>query len=240
MKTIYRKETPLIVKQYGERYKITVCKYDIWDIKDGNNSRNVNELKLDSNIKRARSKVYEYAACNEWEYFATLTLDAKKQNRYDLGEYIKDLGQFIRDERKRTGKSIKYLLIPEQHKNGAWHMHGYFSGIPSEDVTHNNNGYYHWQRYYERFGYCSLDHIKDKDKCDSYIVKYISKDLGGQAIGKNKKLYYASRGLNTATTLHRGYTSKRLTSPDWETDCVQILWCNSLEEALNYISILSD
>lgn len=223
---------PFIVKKYGESYKVTVCKINVWGERKRTpcNDKNDNDNKLDNNISRARGKVFEYAKCNEWDYFATLTLDKSKKDRYDLQAYISDLGRFIRNERIRTGCDIKYLLIPEQHKDGAWHMHGYFYGIPVDDVQMNAHGYYEWSGYSKRFGYCSLDKIKDKDRCDNYITKYISKEMGGQAIEKNKKLYYTSRGLSTAEILHESYITDKLNAPDFENDFVQIKWCETFAE----------
>ena len=238
---------PIIIKKYGDKYKITICKLDVWE-KDGYENFEIGKEKeraesdeigkLRNNISRAKGKVFEYAKCNDWDWFFTGTLDKRKQDRYNLKGYIADLGQLIRNERKRTGAEIRYLLIPEQHKDGAWHMHGYFYGIPETDVTCNAYGYFSWGRYAERFGYCSLDKIKDKDRCDNYITKYISKDMGGLAIEKNKKLYYVSRGLSTAEVLHQAYTTEKLSTPDFENDFVQIKWLNSFAEVQALIGLL--
>jgi len=237
---------PIIIKKYGDKYKITICKLDVWE-KEGYENFEIGKEKekesdeigkLRNNISRAKNKVFEYAKCNKWDYFATLTLDKRKQDRYDLQAYIRDLGQFIRDERKRTGCDIKYLLIPEQHKDAAWHMHGYFYGIPETDVQINSHGYYEWSRYSKRFGYCSLDEIKDKDRCDNYITKYISKEMGGLAIEKNKKLYYVSRGLSTAEVLHQAYTTEKLSTPDFENDFVEIKWLDTLGEVQALLRLL--
>ena len=231
-------KSPLIIKKYGDKYKVTICKLDVWEKesyenfngKEKENTETEEVGKLQNNISRAKGKVFEYAKCNDWQYFATLTLDKKKKDRYNLQVYIRDLGRFIRNERARTGADIKYLLIPEQHKDTAWHMHGYFYGIPQSDVVQNEYGYYSWERYAQKFGYCSLDKIKDKERCDNYITKYISKEMGGLAIEKNKKLYYVSRGLNTAEVLHQAYTSEKINKPDFENDFVQIKWLDTLGE----------
>ena len=29
---------------------------------------------------------------------------------------------------------ITFVLVPEQHKDGAWHEHGLISGLPGEDI----------------------------------------------------------------------------------------------------------
>lgn len=236
---------PLIVKRYGDKYKITICQIDVWqeterhieNLEKGKEKESNEIGKARRNISRAKGNVLEYAKCNDWDYFATLTLDKAKKDRYDLQAYISDLGRFIRNERRR-GSNIKYLLIPEQHKDGAWHMHGYFRGIPQKDIAKNEHGYYSWGRYAERFGYCSLDEIKDKDRCDNYITKYISKDMGGMAIEKRKKLYYSSRGLSTAEVLHQSYTLEKLNKPDFENDFVQIKWLDTFAEVQALIGLL--
>ena len=239
------KRKPIIIKKYGDKYKVTICKLDVWE-KEGNfengllkETKENNEIgKLRNNISRAKGKVFEYAKCNPWDYFVTLTLDKTKKDRYDLQGYIADLGRFIRNERIRTGSDIKYLLIPEQHKDGAWHMHGYFYGIPETDIQINSHGYYDWTRYSKRFGYCSLDRIKDKERCDNYITKYISKEMGGLAIEKNKKLYYSSRGLHTAEIIHQAYTSEKISTPDFENDFVSIKWLDTLGEVQALLRLL--
>ena len=240
------RKKPIIIKKYGDKFKVTICKLDVWEKQNDyfenlekDKEKNSDEIgKLRNNISRAKNKVFEYAKCNKWDYFFTGTLDKRKQDRYDLQGYIRDLGQFIRDERKRTGAEIRYILIPEQHKNGAWHMHGYFYGIPETDVQINAHGYYDWTRYSKRFGYCSLDKIKDKDRCDNYITKYISKEMGGMAIEKRKKLYYTSRGLNTAEVIHQAYTLEKLNNPDFENDFVQLQWLDTLAEVQALIGLL--
>ena len=74
-------------------------KNTLYDVKDKYN-RNKNEEKLENNISRAKGKVLEYALCNNFEYFVTLTLDAKKIDRSDVNNYIKKLGQYIRNIKK--------------------------------------------------------------------------------------------------------------------------------------------
>lgn len=161
-----------------------------------------NPEKLDNNLTRVRTKIFEYALCNDFHYFVTLTLDPVKYDRYDLKKYIKDLGQFIRDYRKKYKCDIQYLLIPEQHKNGAWHMHGLIKGIPMEHLTLNENRFLDWSHYSDKFGYISLDIIKDVFRCAKYITKYVSKDLKHREL--NSKAYYSSRGLKCAETMKKG------------------------------------
>lgn len=175
--------------------------------------RNVNEEKLDNHISRARNKIFEYARCNEFDYFVTLTLAADKYDRHNLTAYIKDLGQFIRDSRKRYNTKIEYLLIPEQHKDGAWHLHGLIKGIPEDKLIINKYNYLDWPDYSQRFGYCSIGKVKNQEAVSKYVTKYIVKALETNLKReKEKKLYYVTRGLKVAEKVKEGY----LTSYDLE------------------------
>lgn len=197
-------------------------------------NRDVNEDKLSNNLIRAKMKVFEYAMCNEFKYFVTLTLDKEKYNRHDLNKYIKDLGQFIRNYRRDYNVDIQYLLIPEEHQDGAWHMHGIIKGIPEEHLTLNKYNYKDWKAYSDRFGYMSIDNIRSQEAVSKYITKYITKSLevGKGVREKNKKLYYATRGLKQAQKVKEGtLTSHQLEKIpfDFENDYIKSKELNCLE-----------
>lgn len=240
MKTIqflskYLNDKYTITRYNDNYYKLTYLKYPVkntgFDLDPKYKpDRNVNEEKLDNNISRARSKIFEYAMCNDFDYFITLTL---KDNRFDLPKFIKDLGQFIRDERKRTSSNIQYLLIPEKHLDGAYHMHGLIKGIPEEQLIINKYGYLDWKNYSDKFGYCSIDKVRSKEKVSKYITKYISKAITSDLRSeKEKKLYYVSRGLKTAEKVKEGYLTsselERITF-SYENKYVGILDLNGLQ-----------
>ncbi len=200
------------IKEYNNNtYKLTYCKMPIKnsgfeDERKVKYNRNVNKEKLSNNIARARTKIFEYAICNDFEYFVTLTLNGEYLDRYELGEYIKKLGQFIRDYRKKYEANVQYLLIPEKHTDGAWHMHGLLKGIPKEHLTINKYGYKDWNTYSKRFGYISIDDIKNQIAVSKYITKYISKSIntGRGVTDKESKLYYCSRGLKRPIKIDEG------------------------------------
>lgn len=199
--------------------------------------------KLDNNISRAKSKIFEYALCNEFDYFITLTLDKSKYDRYNLDKFIKDLGQVIRNRRKK-GEDIQYLLIPEKHKNGAWHLHGLIKGIKDSSLkifTLDDNipkhmkklikkgrKLYNWTSYYHRFGFCSLEKIHNNIHCAKYITKYITKDIKRNQTELNKKLYYNSRGLKKSTKIIDG---------EIPTHCLEYLEFNYENDYLKILDI---
>ncbi|WP_270655793.1 rolling circle replication-associated protein [Eubacterium callanderi] len=171
-------------------------------------------------LSRTKSQVLEYALCNDWNWFGTFTLNPKKYKRDDLDTFIKDLGQFIRDQRKKYQMDIKYLLIPELHKDGKnWHMHGLLSEIPYQDMEPHplkklsEKGYISWGSYCQKFGFNSLGPIRDNIKTALYITKYISKNLDNTSIKVNKKMFYSSRGLKKAEKIKEGQLTKPLDFP---------------------------
>ena len=165
-----------------------------------------NDFKLENNVARARTKVQEYALSNNWDYFCTFTISKEKFDRYDLKQFYKTFAKFINNYNTRSlpeGQHISYLIIPEKHKDGAWHMHGLISGIKPEDLYTNKYGYLVWKQYEDKFGYISMDYIKDIERCSSYIMKYITKDLANSIKDQEKHLYYCSKGLKTAEIVFR-------------------------------------
>lgn len=169
------------------------------------------DKKLDSSISRTRKIILDYALCNKWSYFCTFTLDKTKYNRFDLNKFRKDFSQWIRDQRKKyPGVDFKYLLIPEMHQDGAWHMHGLLGDISDvlisfaelhlsgEYVPYHlvNGGYFNWTDYQNKFGFCSLGVIKDPIRCAFYMSKYITKQLISGNISVNSRSVYNSYGLN--------------------------------------------
>ena len=166
-----------------------------------------NETKLDSNFSRARSMVLQYALCNPWEYFFTGTLDQAKFNRYDLDTFQAKLSQFIRDKRKSYQAKFQVLLVPEHHKNGAWHIHGLVHALPEGVLCKfvppaprklMDGGFLNWPDYMHKFGFCSLAPIRDPIATAYYISKYVSKDLAQREGDLGKHLYFHSRPLKKA------------------------------------------
>ena len=76
-------------------------------------------------IRRARAKVREIALANNFTMFVTLTLDGAKIDRYDPAAIVKKLSTWADNQVRRRG--LRYVLVPEHHKDGALHFHGFLS-----------------------------------------------------------------------------------------------------------------
>ncbi len=220
-----------ILKDYGGQKKKLVMLKGLpghrFVHKETRNNTIINPEKLEQNIIRAKGKILEYGLCNPWEMFVTLTISSEKHDRADLPSYYKKFSQYLRNLRKKTGADIKYLFIPELHKDKKnWHMHGLMSGVPANQLKRRDNGYLTWPAYEEKFGFISLDLLRDKQKASSYITKYITKELAFAITDRHAKLYYCSRGLKTADILNQGaFVDKQSNRPgDFENDWAVIRW----------------
>lgn len=169
----------------------------------------VNDEKMENNLSRAKTKLKEYALCNDWEYFCTFTINKEKYDRYNLKAYYKDFSKFINNYnyRRKDGGKFTYVLVPELHEDGAWHMHGLIKGIIKDEMYINKYGYMTWSKYEENFGFISMGYIKNIDKTANYIMKYITKDQEKNVTELGNHLYYCSNKLNTAETIYTGKVS---------------------------------
>ena len=219
--------------------------------RDQTESRGENETRLSQSLSRTRRRIYEIAACNTWTWFFTGTLDAEKCDRNDLNGTFKKLSQFFRDYRKKQhGEKLRYLIVPEQHKNGAWHFHGLLEGL-TEDELHKftederlplrilrtikgGTDVYEWREYSARFGYTTLTRVRDCRAVSAYVTKYITKDMVAAHIaqGKQGHLYYASQGLNKPTVKAEG-TPDTDYAPwvDWENPYIGLRRVTDADEA---------
>lgn len=79
----------------------------------------------DRAIRRAKAQVRDLALCTPFRWFVTLTLDASRVDRYDMAEITRHLNHWLDNQVRRRG--LAYVLVPERHKDGAVHFHGFFN-----------------------------------------------------------------------------------------------------------------
>lgn len=248
-----------ILKKYSEtNYRLTVMKairmagYEERNPSPLKTKRGEagNTTKLSESLGRSKRMVRELAVCNPWEYFVTLTINGEKADRYTLNAVIKKLGKWLNNYNSRKGTSVKYLLIPEQHKDGAWHLHGLLMGLPIshlrpfqlqerlplriKQLLRDGRSIYDWPAYAESFGHVTVEPVLSAERCAGYISKYITKELLESSISLNAHVYYSSHGLQRAEELYRGHVTQTLEDPDFKNDYVRIKTFKTPEEALPY------
>lgn len=87
---------------------------------------------IERSMRRARAKVRRMALANEFRYFVTLTLDPAKVDSHDGAAVVKKLNAWASNAVQRHG--LRYILVPERHKKGGIHFHGFFNdALPAVD-----------------------------------------------------------------------------------------------------------
>ena len=166
---------------------------------DKNNDRSVKQIEHCLNVSKNRSKrnLYRIARSNTWDWFITLTFDQKKTDSSDYDLVVSKLKNYLQNKRKRGCPDLKYLIVPEFHKDGKhYHFHGLLSGV--NDFEFKDSGHkdflgetiYNITNWSKNLGHTTATRIKDNARVTSYIGKYITKDMMNKL--KYKRRYYAS------------------------------------------------
>lgn len=185
----------------------------------GEKEQHSHDEKLDAAVSRARSVVYQLAVCNDWDYFFTGTLSPKLNDRDNLFSFRSRFAHWVRNLRKKPGyENLAYLLIPEKHKNGGWHVHGLIRGLPDSALSpfvrglHPRHlveaGFLNWNAFEKKFGFCSLDSIHNLEDVSGYLTKYISKDMSASVVEVGGHTYFCTRGLRRALPYGSVYGSR--------------------------------
>ncbi|MEG1476013.1 MAG: hypothetical protein RSC10_09740 [Longicatena sp.] len=155
------------------------------------------------NIAKTRNKIYDIARSNDFNYFITLTYSSDKCDRYSFSECSKKVRKFMnhfKEEHKIDCPNFKYLLVHEQHKDGAYHYHGL---IYLEDTNSLSKAkrqpkglkqtVYNWSRW--KNGFSTVTHIKNVEATRKYILKYISKNIDDDYQKGQRHFYYSHNCL---------------------------------------------
>lgn len=76
-------------------------------------------------MRRAASQMRDICLSTPFRYFVTLTLDPAKIDRHDMEALTRVLNRWADNRVRRNG--LAYVLVPERHKDGAIHLHGFFT-----------------------------------------------------------------------------------------------------------------
>lgn len=165
-------------------YKLTMFKFPkarFSSISSNKQKRNqCNELDIIRSVRRSRTVISDYILSNDFEMFVTFTFNPKKVNRYDLNACYLKMQSWLWRQQKKSNNEMKYIIVPEKHKDGAIHFHAVMSNYPGlikkTNVIQNNRRVYNLTSF--RFGFSNMQYLDDdKQKVASYVCKYITKDM---------------------------------------------------------------
>lgn len=152
-------------------------------------------------MRRARAKLRRLALANDFEYFVTLTLDQTRIDRYDPKIITKALNTWCDNMVRRNG--LRYILVPELHRDGALHFHGFFAGdnLSATDSGHrDHSGAVIYNLPQWKLGFSTAIRLRgDYPRAVAYVCKYIGKQEGNRPMGR---WYYSGGRLREPTKLY--------------------------------------
>lgn len=169
-----------------------------------------------TSLSRTKRNIREICLANNFEYFATITINRESANRVILSE-VQDLLKKKLKAIKRKNEEFGYIFITEKHDKEGFHFHGLIKGVDVSnfklftkddyDITKGNklpyklissiergDKIYHFD-IFDSIGYNTISPIRDNTACCLYILKYITKDC---VRNEHKQIYISSRGLKKA------------------------------------------
>lgn len=170
-------------------------RFDYFGMDELDEEKRRESIRISTN--RTVKMIYDIARSNVWDWFVTFTFSPEKVDRYDYSACAKKMSQWL----NRMGKQcpdLKYLIVPEHHKDGAWHFHGLFANcagldfVPSGHIDGKGRTIYNVGKY--RFGWTTATIVSDNHCVTSYLCKYVTKDLCSMTMGK--KRYWCSRNVS--------------------------------------------
>lgn len=169
-------------------------------------------------MRRARAKLRRLALSNGFDWFVTLTLDQKEVDRYDPKEIMRKVNRWLDNMVRRCG--LRYILVPEQHQDGAWHFHGFFAGEGLEAVDSgirwDGREVYNLPQW--TLGFTTAQRLYGEyTAAVAYVCKYIGKQQGQRPMGR---WYYSGGQLQQPmkTYMCLGY---RDIEQEFDGECVQ-------------------
>lgn len=191
------------LKKYPDgSYELLVCDRPIFGLDGWEASEKQSKSRSDvassesieRSVRRARRQIRDYALCSDFDLFVTLTLDKTKIDRYDITVITKRLNNWLDNCVRRKG--LRYILVPERHKDGAIHFHGFFNDVlsivDSGRKDKNKNIIYNLPNW--TYGFSTAIRLYG-EYCHAvnYVCKYVGKNpekIGG-------RWYYSGGSLNS-------------------------------------------
>ena len=205
-------------------------------------------------INRTIQSIYEYALNNDWDWFCTFTFSSDSIDRNDYKLVMSRIRKWCNHIKTRKCKDMKYLLVPEKHKKGGYHVHGLFShcdGLTFVDSGRVAVGKKAYKRTLLNSNYPTIYNVADwkngfstatrivsSAKCASYICKYITKDLCIEL--KNYRRFYPSSNLKRAEQCiyNMSYEDIEEWIKSYEVDYMKTQHIAEAGQTIKYITVL--
>lgn len=131
---------------------------------------------IERSMRRAKSKLRRLALSNDFRWFVTLTLDPAKVDSHSGADVVKKLNAWCSNMVQRKG--LQYILVPERHKKGGIHFHGFFNDclevVDSGHTDKQGHRIYNLPQWSLGFT-TAIELYDDYSKAVGYVCKYVGK-----------------------------------------------------------------
>ena len=149
-------------------------------------------------LNRSKQNLIGICRANKWDFFVTFTFNPKLVDSSNYEEVCQKACKWFNNLKERYCPDMKYLLVPELHKNGTnYHLHGLIANCKGLKMTvsgkfdKKGNIIYNIPKW--KYGWNTATSVSHSGKVSNYISKYITKDTNG--LLKGKRRYWASKNV---------------------------------------------
>lgn len=230
-----------------------------FDGSSGLNKRHERECRrrFDFSVQRTASIIKALTELNHWDYWITLTFDKSLVGGSAMrSEWrtVKSVLTWLQMYNANHGISIRYMLVPDLHSDGAFHLHGLLSSVPARLIEwwtmetaptakirariRSGVPCGSFKPYSARFGFSRLEPLKNAGAAGHYLSSHY---LGGldklealsARLGPEHNFVFHSKGLN------RWVTSRVSDVPTSDGFLDVRLWVDNLRDSVSFAGFLS-
>lgn len=178
---------------YNPFYEVEMGVYDL------------DEMELDAKRKahsrlnsysRTIQQIYNLSRQCDWKWFITLTFAPDVVDRFDYKACMAKARKWFDNQKQRNAPDMQYLIVGEEHENGAWHIHGLIAqcdGLLMVDSGKVHAGRKVYNMGGWNYGFTYVVSVDDTHRISNYITKYITKSLFDRTQGLRR--YYKSNNF---------------------------------------------
>ena len=182
--------------------------------------------RFDSSLQRTASTIKALVDLNPWQYWITLTFDKALVGGAAMRSdwrTVKSVLTWLQMYNSHHGVSIRYLLVPDLHADGAFHLHGLLFGVPSSLIEwwslataptarikariRSGVPCGSFKPYSARFGFSRVEPLKNSGAAGHYLSSHYLGSLDklealANRLGPEHNFLFHSKGLCRWRTLH--------------------------------------
>lgn len=186
-----------VTKVYPDMIKVILYKEPkaiVVSHKQGKRKKRDNFKPTERSVKRSRESLHDLVYCNDFDLFCTFTFDRRKIDRYNINSCYGVISRWLHAQQVNSKGLLKYIVVPERHKDGALHFHALISGFNGrlKDSGHVQNGRKVYNITSYRSGFSTAVKIDNLPAVANYVRKYITKDMIKDF---GRKRYFCSKNL---------------------------------------------